>query len=291
MIKTVSIKIRPDNSELIPYVKKLIGYLEKLRVRILLPDYKIFVENGLSRYIVKQGEFLNLPDIVIVVGGDGTLLKTVHLFDGKDLPILGINKGMLGFLTEFLPEEASAYLEEIIKGNYLKTKRSILELTLRRNEKQKMKKSFLNDVVISRGAVSHLIYVHIEIDGRFLCSFSGDGLIIATPTGSTAYSLSAGGPIISPDIQNVYIINPICPHTLNIRPLIIPTCSIIKVNASSKFDNVLLTIDGQETSQIEGDDEMIFTGTDKYVHLITHPKRSFYDTLRQKFGWGKHLHD
>ncbi len=289
-MKSVSIEIKPNNPESIQYIKKLISFLESKGLRILLQDNEIYVQENLSNYIVDSEDFINLPDLIIVVGGDGTLLRTARLFAGRDIPILGINTGMLGFLTEFSPDEAFIYLEDIINGNYEMSNRALLEVSYK-NDSGLMKKAFLNDAVISRGTISHLISIDLEIDGKLLSSFSGDGLIIATATGSTGYSLSAGGPIITPTIKNALIINPICPHTLTIRPLIIPSDSVLKVKAVSKFENLLLTIDGQETSQINSNDEIIFIGTDTNINLITHPERNFYEILRQKFGWGLHLYE
>ncbi|MCU0821838.1 MAG: NAD(+)/NADH kinase [Spirochaetes bacterium] len=289
MIKHVSLVIKPNNPESVQYVKRLAAFLEGRGIKPLLLDAKLCDDENLSHCITGNDDFLNLPDLIIVVGGDGTLLKTARLFAGRNIPILGINTGMLGFLTEFSPDEAFRHLESIINGKYDITDRAMLEITYIDSGAGIIKKTFLNDAVISRGTISHLITIHIEIDGRHLSSFSGDGIIIATATGSTGYSLSAGGPIITPTIKNAYIIIPICPHTLTIRPLIIPSTSVLKVKTVSKFDNLVLSIDGQETTEIKSEDEILFSGTEKNIHLIAHPEHNFYDILRQKFGWGRHL--
>ncbi len=289
MIKHVSLVTKPNNPESIQYVKRLVAFLDRRGIKTLLVDTNICNDENLSHCVADINDFLNLPDLIIVVGGDGTLLKTARLFAGKNIPILGINTGMLGFLTEFSPDEAFKYLESIVEGNYEITDRAMLDISYNESGKGIVKKTFLNDAVISRGTISHLITIHIEIDGRQLSSFSGDGIIIATATGSTGYSLSAGGPIITPTIKNAYIIIPICPHTLTIRPLIIPSTSVLKVKTVSKFDNLVLSIDGQETTEIKSNEEILFSGTDKNIHLIAHPEHNFYDILRQKLGWGRHL--
>ena len=289
MIKHVSLVIKPNNPESVQYVKRLVKLLDKKGIKTLLLDTNICQDENLINCAADLNDFLNLPDLIIVVGGDGTLLKTARLFAGRNIPILGINTGMLGFLTEFSPDEAFKYFESITDGNYEITDRAMIEITYNDSKSGVTKKTFLNDAVISRGTISHLITIHIEIDGRQLSSFSGDGIIIATATGSTGYSLSAGGPIMTPTIKNAYIIIPICPHTLTIRPLIIPSSSVLKVKTVSKFDNLVLSIDGQETTEIRSNDEILFTGTDKNINLIAHPEHNFYDVLRQKLGWGRHL--
>ncbi len=289
MIKHVSLVIKPNNPESVQYVKRLVDYLDKKGIKTLLLDANVCREENLADCAASPDDFLNLPDLIIVVGGDGTLLKTARQFAGRNIPILGINTGQLGFLTEFSPDEAFKYLESIIEGNYDVTDRAMLEISYNGKSNGALKKTFLNDAVISRGTISHLITIHIDIDGRQLSSFSGDGIIIATATGSTGYSLSAGGPIITPTIKNAYIIIPICPHTLTIRPLIIPSSSVLKIKTVSKFDNLVLSIDGQETTEIKSNDEIYVSGTDKNIHLIAHPEHNFYDILRQKLGWGRHL--
>lgn len=283
-MKCVSINIRSDDGESIPFIRELISFLEDKGIRILLPGYDIFNDSNLLSYIASPEDFINMPDIVAVVGGDGTLLRTARLFNGRDVPLFGINRGRLGFLTEFLPDESFFYLEEVISGEYLRTERAMLELLHKRKNTEVMKIAFLNDAVISRGSFLHPIKIHIGIDERSLYTFSGDGLIISTATGSTAYSLSAGGPIVTPSIKNICIVMPICPHTLAVRPMIVPTRTPIKVRVISESEKILLRIDGEETIPIEGDDEFIFQETEKRVYLISHPKRNFYEKLRQKFG-------
>jgi NAD+ kinase len=286
MHKICSINIRPEDTESIDYLKKLITLLIKKGIKVLLPEYNILKKTNLSDYIADQATFVSQSDIVISIGGDGTLLHTARLFAGTGSPIFGINKGRLGFLTEFMPDEALKYLDSIINQKYEKTERDMLELVHVREGKELARISLLNDVAISRGIFSRPITIHLEIDGKFLNSFSGDGLIIATSTGSTAYSLSAGGPIITPTIKDILLIMPICPHTLATRPLIIPGSAKLKVSIGSEFGNSIMTIDGHESISIPDDDEIYFTETNTKAVLITHPERNFYEILKQKFNWG-----
>ena len=286
MHKICSINIRPEDKESVSFLKKLIEILADKGVKTLLPEYEILIEAGLSDYITNSDKFLSNPDIVISVGGDGTLLHTVRLFPDS-IPIFGINKGRLGFLTEFMPDEALSYLNRIINKEYQIEERDMLDIIHMRNSDEHARISFLNDAAISRGVYSRPITMYLEINGKALNFFSGDGLIISTSTGSTAYSLSAGGPIINPTIKGLFLIMPICPHTLAMRPLIIPGNSILKVRLGSDFSNTIMTIDGHESIPVEGNDELIFSASSKKAALIAQPDKNFYEILKQKFHWGK----
>ncbi len=286
MHKICAINIRPEDKDSLSFIKKIIELLENKKIGILLPEYDILKDSSLSGYMVNQEKFISRPDIVISVGGDGTLLHTARLFAGSDIPIFGINRGRLGFLTEFMPEEAINYLDIIINEKYEKTERDRLELIQVRYGKELIRTSSLNDVAISRGIFSRPITVNLEIDGKYLNTFSGDGLIVATSTGSTAYPLSAGGPIITPTISGLLLIMPICPHTLATRPLIIPGTSRLMVTIGPKLENTVMTIDGHESISITGEDKIFFSGSEKKTILIAHPEKNFYEILKEKFNWG-----
>lgn len=291
MIGTVAITIRPDDRKSLPLIRELISFFEKKGISVLLSYCELFEEENLSAYICAPEKFLEYPDLIIVIGGDGTFLRAARQFSERGKPIFGINRGRMGFLTEFSPEEAKVNLEEVIRGNYIVKERSMLEAVHMRNHTENQRIVFLNDAVISKGAFSRTIQLHLEIDDEFLNLYAGDGLIIATPTGSTAYSLSAGGPIVTPSIENVYIINPVCPHMLGIRPMIVSTSKTLRARVIANFENLLLTIDGQVAIQIEGNDEILFRESKRKIHLVTHPGKNYYDILRQKLGWGKNLDD
>lgn len=286
MHKICSINIRPEDRESVSLLKTIIKKLSDKGVKVLLPEYEIIAEAGLTDNIAKADQFQTQPDLAISVGGDGTLLHTVRLFpDG--IPIFGINKGRLGFLTEFMPDEALNFLDKIINEKYQVEERDMLDIIHKRDNKELLKISFLNDVAISRGVYSRPITMYLEIDGKALNFFSGDGLIISTTTGSTAYSLSAGGPIINPVIKGIFLIMPICPHTLAMRPLIIPGSSILKVRLGSNFSDTVMTIDGHESLPVYGNDELVFSASRKKATLIAQPDKNFYEILKQKFSWGK----
>jgi len=287
MIKTVSINLRPDDNNSLDLINKLILFFQEEKIKILLPDYDIFNKNSsFKKFIVPKEKFIALSDLVIAIGGDGTFLRTSRLFIDQKKPIFGINRGTLGFLTEFSPEESIKHLKEIIKGNYKINERTVFEAVLLQNNREVKKISFINDAVISKGAFSRAIKINLEINDNICYSYSGDGLIISTPTGSTAYSLSAGGPIISPGADNIFLVNPVCPHSLSIRPMLLPANLTVKAKILTDIDNLLLTIDGQESMQIKGNDEILFRIIDKKIKLIAHPDKNFYLILKEKLGWG-----
>ena len=269
-----------------PHLRNLISFLEKEKMRILLPDYDIIRGDESRRYAVPDEEFVRSADLIIVIGGDGTFLRTARLFCGTGKPIFGINKGRLGFLTEFGPDEYTPFLKQVIRGNYTAVERLVLEAALYRNRQEVTSRCFLNDTVVHKGSFTRPIRLEMKIDGNFLSSYTGDGLIISTPTGSTAYSLSAGGPIITPSEASIFLLSPICPHSLAMRPMIIPASSDFRVRVIMDGANLLLTIDGQEVIELEGNDEIVIRQSNKNISLITHPEKNYYAILREKLGWG-----
>jgi len=290
MIKKVSISIRPDDRKALILVKELVHFFEGRNVAPMLPDYDIVLEDDkLSPCIAHPDDYAKTPDLVVVVGGDGTFLRAARDFADIGKPIFGINKGRLGFLTEFDPDEAFSHLSRVLDGDYITTDRTMLEVIHMRLGAEIGRNVYFNDAVISKGALSRPIKLHLEIDGHYLNSYLGDGIIVATATGSTAYSLSAGGPIIFPTIPDVYIINPVCPHMMGIRPMIVPLDSVLTARVMSDFEFLLLTIDGQEAIRIEGDDQVIFRKSDRLVRVVNHPGHNYYEILREKLGWGRNL--
>ena len=286
MIQTASINFRPDDESSIPLLGNLIEFLERKRIRVNLPEYDIIRGEAFYRLAVPRDQFVNGADLIIVIGGDGTFLRTARLFCGTGKPIFGINRGRLGFLTEFSPLEYPEYLEQVLQGRYSTVERLVLEVALHRDGKEIVSQCFLNDAVLHKGSFSRPIRLELEIDGSFFSSYTGDGLIISTPTGSTAYALSAGGPIITPTEAQILLLSPICPHSLAMRPLIIPASSDFRARIASDYKNLLLTIDGQEVIRIDAKDEILIRQSHKNINLITHPEKNYYTILREKLGWG-----
>jgi NAD+ kinase len=224
-------------------------------------------------------------DVVLVLGGDGTLLSVARLLEGTDQPILGINLGSLGFLTELGLEELFGSLERILEGEYTIEPRVRLEASLHREGEQIGHYQVLNDVVINKGALARIIDLETYVDDQKVTNYQADGLIVSTPTGSTAYSLAAGGPIIEPTLD-VIVIAPICPHTLTNRPLVIPGGSRVELCLLSDSGAVFLTLDGQEGTRLNQGDCVRIRVSDKKVNLVRTGARNFYDVLSAKLHWG-----
>ena len=286
MIKKISINFRPDDEGSIPIIKNIRRMADEHNIRVMLPDYTLLQKNKLENYIANQDEYRDNPGLVISIGGDGTFLRSARMFINSSSPIFGINRGRLGFMTEFNPEEYELHLNNIFMGKYEVSEKTVMEAALN-SEDANSASFFINDAVISKGAFSRAIVTELFVDDIFFNRFSGDGLIISTATGSTAYSLSAGGPIISPDANGVCIINPVCPHSLATRPVVIPTSSVIKARILSDVKNLLLTIDGQEAIKFSCGDEILFRKSDKKIKLVVHPEKDFYLILREKLNWGR----
>jgi NAD+ kinase len=224
-------------------------------------------------------------DMVLVLGGDGTLLSAARLLEGTNQPILGINLGSLGFLTELGLDEIFEALEKVLEGEYTIESRVRLEASLHRAGEQIGHYQVLNDVVINKGALARIIDLETFVDGHKVTNYQADGLIISTPTGSTAYSLAAGGPIIEPTLD-VFVISPICPHTLTNRPLVIPGGSRVELCLLSDSGAVFLTLDGQEGTRLKQGDCVRVRVSDQNVNLIRTGVRNFYDVLSAKLLWG-----
>lgn len=224
-------------------------------------------------------------DFIVVIGGDGTLIHTARTIKGSNIPIIGINMGGLGFLTELSPEEAfKAFEDYYLKGNYEISKRMMLDVLVLRDDKELKKDTVLNDCVINKGDLARIIEINTFVNDEFLYSLRADGLIISTPTGSTAYGLSAGGPILTPELKCM-ILCPICPHTLTNRPIVISGDSEIKTIINSDAD-VFLTLDGQEGIKLKKKDEVIIKDSNIFTSIVKAPRKNYFEILRTKLHWG-----
>ena len=230
-------------------------------------------------------DIASLSDFIIVLGGDGTLLSVARVIGAKGTPILGVNLGSLGFLTEVTLEEMYPLLDEILMGKMIIDERGMIETSILREGKEVAKYTVLNDVVINKGALARMILMEVRVGGKYLNTYRADGLIISTPTGSTAYSLSAGGPIVHPTVGAV-IISPICPHTLTNRPIVLPEDLDIEITLRTENEDVLVTLDGQEGHELKHMDTVLVKKTKGTTRLILSPKKDYYQILRQKLRWG-----
>ena len=228
---------------------------------------------------------LSTCDLVISVGGDGSIIKVASILNGKSVPILGVNAGNLGFLTSIKENEVFAELEQIFVGKYREEKRLMLTAIIEEEGSAKQHKfDVVNDVVISREGVSRFLNISVSVDGNLLTDFGGDGLIIATPTGSTAYSLSAGGPFIYPILEDI-LLTPLCPHSLKVRPVVVPADVQIKVKAESKAKDgcAYVIFDGQNKCEISSRNVVTVRKASYSFHIIQCSKRNYFDVVHEKF--------
>jgi NAD+ kinase len=226
------------------------------------------------------------PDLVIVLGGDGTLLAAARVFARSGVPILSVNLGALGFLTEVRLADIYTHLEAWTRGACCIESRAMLHSELWRDGKLNCEHEALNDVVVAKGAIARMGHFAVEVDDQLAATFRADGVIVATPTGSTAYSLAAGGPVLSPKVD-VLIVTPICPHQLTLRPMVLPGDSRILVRIEGIPDQTFLTVDGQEAVQLRLGDELQCRRSEYCVKLIRLGQNGFFDVLRSKLKWGE----
>jgi NAD+ kinase len=265
-------------------VRKLSKWLAARGKRVFLDERTAF-DMGMSGVAAK--DLPALVDMVIVLGGDGTLLSAARLVadSKKNVPIFGVNLGSLGFMAEVRLDELYANLEKALAGKLKAEERMMLTAGIIRRGKKVSEYNVLNDAVISKGAIARMVSLEVSVGDDYLTSIRADGLILATPTGSTAYSLSAGGPIIHPALQ-CFVVTPICPHTLSNRPIAIPDTAIVRVKLVSRSEDVTLSLDGQVVSPLLLNDIVEVKKAKYRVRLIKHPTKNYYEILRTKLKWG-----
>lgn len=251
---------------------------------------KVYVEGDKDKGIRRKDfsctneRFFNSVDLIISLGGDGTLLRAAKIAATDGIPIFGVNLGGLGFLTQIGIDDLEIFLEKIYQGKCFLDERMMLDGIVKRKEKEIKEFTALNDIVIGKGAFARLISLATYINDDYVITYSADGLVISTSTGSTAYSLSAGGPIVNPNINSM-ILTPICPHTLSARPLIIGENDQVRITLELSEEEVMVTIDGQEGFTLEPKDEVIVKKSIYKTRLIAFKEKSFYAILREKLRW------
>ncbi|HOV91401.1 MAG TPA: NAD(+)/NADH kinase [Syntrophorhabdaceae bacterium] len=254
-------------------------------------EIQVFLDEETARFLNYKNsiELENVgdsADLIIVLGGDGTMLAVARQLKGRDVPILGVNLGGLGFLTEISVEEMPMMLEKIVSGQYKTSTRMMLDVSVVREGNKIFEFSVLNDAVITKDALARIIDIEVYVDSVYLTTYKADGLIFSTPTGSTGYSLSAGGPILYPSLKNM-IVTPICPHMLTNRPLILSDDVSMMAVLKSKNERVVLTIDGQIGFPLEYGDEVVVKKSPNTVRLIKSSFRGYFEILREKLKWGE----
>jgi NAD+ kinase len=235
--------------------------------------------------IVPREEIARRVDLIIVFGGDGTMIATARSLDHPPVPVLGVNFGGLGYLTEFTLEELFPALEMILHGEIGVERRVMLDATVLRHRQPMAVQSVLNDVVVNKSALARIVDIECLVNDQYVTTLRADGLIVATPTGSTAYSLSAGGPIIYPTMEAI-LITPICPHMLTNRPLVVPHDSTVKLILRSAREEVTLTLDGQIGIALQSDDEVVVQQSRRFFEVIQPPEKNYFQVLRDKLHWG-----
>lgn len=258
---------------------------------LLERDCEPLVEAHLARHLSCPGvdaeDIPSRADMVVVLGGDGTLISTARIIGERDIPILGVNLGSLGFLTEIALDELYPALEKCLLGDFRVSERIMLRAVVERDGRETASHLVLNDVVINKGALARIVDLKTRVNSFHLTTFKADGLIISTPTGSTGYSLSAGGPIINPSM-NCIVITPICPHTLTNRPLVINDDSVVEVTVNSLDDeDIYLTLDGQVGLELRSGDMIHVRRASHTAKLVMSKERDYFAVLRTKLKWGE----
>ena len=274
-IRKVAIVVKPEHAEANATAAKLSDWLSERSIELLNGPVASGDPNG--------AEAIAGADLIVVLGGDGTMLGTARMIGDASIPVLGINHGSLGYLTDFRIEEMFPALESVLRGEYEIDRRVMLDIYHRGKERSSR---VLNDVVINKAALARIIEIEVKLDGLFVNSFRADGLIVATPTGSTAYNLSAGGPIIYPSM-NAIVLTPICPFTLTNRPIVVPDTSEIELTVKNENEGVILSLDGQTGLEIEAGETVSIRKSSVTFDLFQPANRNYFDVLRNKLKWGR----
>ena len=284
-MKTVAIMSKPSQPELVRVAPEVVDWLKQ-------HGYEVLIDHETGSYLpghppVPRDELAaRKPEFVLVLGGDGTMLAAARALAEAKIPVLGVNLGTLGFLTEVSLSELYPTLEAVAESRCAVEVRSMLHCHLMRKGERLAHFDALNDAVIHKSAMARILEVEIRVDDRFVASYRADGLIVATPTGSTAYSLAAGGPVVSPEV-GAFIITPISPHMLTHRPVVVKDSRVVTVLVVGTPEEAFLTVDGQVGIPVVEGDHIICRKSVREVRLLRHADRTFFDVLRMKLKWGE----
>src|SRR5580765_334468 len=289
-IKRIGVVVKPHQPDALETLCRLTVWLSERGITIVgVPEIereRIEHQTGCTVEVVSDAELARQVDLMLVLGGDGTMIATSRMIGDVQVPVIGVNYGGLGYLAEFPLEELFPALEAILAGQYQVQQRLMLTVELWRGEELVARNRVLNDVVVNKSALARIIEIEAYLNQQFLNLFRADGLIVATPTGSTAYNLSAGGPIIFPSMNAVGI-TPICPFTLSNRPIVVPDDSMIEVRLMTENEEVALTLDGQVGFPLQAGDRVVIRKSNTTFNLVQPPNRNYFDVLRNKLKWGR----
>ncbi|MBC8432009.1 MAG: NAD(+)/NADH kinase [Desulfobacterales bacterium] len=279
-MKKIGIVVKPD-AEAVKTADELEHWLQSKNIDVVRKD-----NLPPSRKFTDKDKSSAPPDLfcIFVLGGDGTFLSAVRWIGDQNIPIIGVKFGEVGFLAETAAEDLFSAAKDILNNAFTITPRMRLHVKVMQGERQLMSETVLNDIVINKQALARLAHINTYIDDHYLTTYSADGLIVATPTGSTAYSLAAGGPIVHPEVPGI-IITPICPFTLTNRPLIVSDSSSIKIRLIRKPIDVMLTFDGQAGFEINEDHTIVISKSPHPINMIVMPKQTYFDVLKAKLRW------
>jgi NAD+ kinase len=289
-IKRIGIVLKPHQHDALKTICDLTLWLSERQIEVVGgPDVereRVEHETGCAVKEVPTEKLAASVDLILVLGGDGTMIATARMIEDLEVPVLGINYGGLGYLTEFRIEELYSALGSILDGNYRLDKRVMLRTLHQRGDEVINRNRVLNDVVINKSALARIIEIDVYLNDQFVNSFRADGLIVSTPTGSTAYNLSAGGPVIFPSM-NAIVITPICPFTLSNRPIVVPDDAVIELRLKTDQEDVALTLDGQVGFPLKIGDRVVIQKSRTTFNLIQPSNRNYFDVLRDKLRWGR----
>jgi NAD+ kinase len=283
-IETVGIMTKPGAPAAQQLVPEVLQWLRQRRLCVRLDQETAAYapgEEGIPRDQVPEG-----CDLIIVLGGDGTLLSAARAIGKREVPLFPVNLGGLGFLTAITIDEVFPELQRALSGEHRIAKRKLLNTEVMRGGRVVASYDALNDAVLTKSSIARMIDLEAYVDEQFVADYKADGLIICTPTGSTAYSLAAGGPIIFPSVPAICM-TPICPHMLTNRPVLVPETSVVRVICRGPDESVFLTIDGQIGNPLREDDTIVCRSSKFSLHLVRPPRMMFFDVLRQKLKWGE----
>ncbi len=281
--KTIALVGREDDPRVTEPMTRLVNHLTSAGHDVIAAP-GIFQETRVRQ--VAEDNLASQADLLIAVGGDGTMLYAAGLAQNGEVPLLGINRGRLGFLADISPDEIENSLTQVLNGDYTQESRLLLDARIVDPDGNARTSVALNDIVLQKRDTGRMLDFETAIAGRYVNTHSGDGLIVATPTGSTAYSLSCGGPIIEPALDVVVIV-PVCPHTLSDRPIVIPADCEIEVKLIARSDTKAeVTVDGQSHGELSAGDRLLISRSDQRITLIHPPGYDYYEILRSKLHWG-----